>query len=107
MYISIFVKYNNVNGMRSILNKRSEVMLMISSFFGLLFWIFATTFNVYKYKIVGAVFEILWLPMLAMLLLLPLLCVIFWKKEYWNFRTLYPACLLIHLVSVLFLVFGS
>ena len=44
--------------------KRSrEVLITIYSFLVLLFWFFAITYNVYEYKVIGAFFEVLWLPM--------------------------------------------
>lgn len=50
-----------------------------SIFFALLvcgFWILANTVNVYKYKWSGALFEILWLPFLSLLILIPIFSVI-------------------------------
>lgn len=91
----------------SVNSRKRGILMFVSTFFVALFWFFANTINVYEYKVVGAVFEILWLPMMAMLVVVPLLSVVFWRSEQWNFRTLYPICLLLHLLLVLYLVFGN
>ena len=80
--------------------------MLVATLFVALFWLLASTINVYDIKIIGAIFEILWLPMMAMLVIVPLLCVIFWRNEQWNFRTLYPLCLVLQLIMILSLIFG-
>lgn len=87
-------------------SKRGITMLAITIFV-VVFWSLASIINVYDNKAVGAVFETLWLPMMAMLVIVPLLCVVFWRNEQWHFRTLYPICLVLHLIMVLFLVFEN
>lgn len=88
-------------------SRKRGILMFVSSILVALFWFFANTINVYEYKVIGAIFEILWLPMMAMLAVVPLLCIFFWRKEQWHFRTLYPICLTLHLLLVLFLVFGN
>ena len=87
--------------------RKRGILMFASTFLVALFWFFANTINVYEYKVVGAFFEILWLPMMAMLAVVPLLFVVFWRSEQWHFRTLYPVCLLLHLLLILYLVFGN
>lgn len=65
-----------------------------------IFWMLTITIDPYSYKIVGIVFEILWLPMLAGLLMLPLLALIFWWKENFNRRSLHVFSLLIVALTV-------
>ena len=38
-----------------------------------IFWICSRFVNVYRFALVGAIFEILWLPMIVMLFFLPLI----------------------------------
>jgi hypothetical protein len=61
------------------------------------FWWIGKSLSVYNIALVGAIFEILWLPMLAMLLLLPILSLVFFIKEKPNLKSYY-------LISVLFIV---
>lgn len=37
------------------------------------YWLLCKTINVYKYTILGVLYEILWFPMIAMLFLLPII----------------------------------
>ena len=91
----------------SVFKSKRGIIMLVATIFVAVFWLLASAINVYDNKIIGAVFEILWMPMMAMLVIVPLLCVIFWRNEQWYFRTLYPICLVLHLIMVLFLVFGN
>jgi len=53
-----------------ITNKKLHLAVSI---FILLYWLLCKTIDVYKYAILGVLSEILWLPMIAMLFLLPIL----------------------------------
>ena len=53
-----------------IMNKKLLLALSISM---LLYWLLCKTTDVYKYTILGVLYEILWFPMVAMLLVLPIL----------------------------------
>ena len=88
--------------------KRSrEVLITISSFLVLLFWFFATTYNVYEYKVIGAFFEVLWLPMLGLLIVLPIISIVYLKKGKWNLKSLYSICFILNLLAILFIIFRS
>jgi hypothetical protein len=52
------------------MNKKLLLALSISM---LLYWLLCKTTDVYKYTILGVLYEILWFPMVAMLLVLPIL----------------------------------
>jgi predicted membrane protein len=62
------------------------------------FWNVVRITDIYRSAIVGALFEILWLPMIVMLLVLPVIAVYFLVKEKFSFRSL-------HLYSILILAF--
>jgi hypothetical protein len=51
-------------------NKKILLFLSISM---LIYWLLCNTIDVYKYTILGVFYEILWLPMLAMLFVLPMI----------------------------------
>lgn len=52
------------------MNKKLLLALSISM---LLYWLLCKTTDVYKSTILGVLYEILWFPMVAMLLVLPIL----------------------------------
>ena len=52
------------------MNKKLLLALSISM---LLYWLLCKTTDVYKYTILGVLYEILWFPMVATLLVLPIL----------------------------------
>lgn len=88
--------------------KRSrEVFITISSFLVLLFWFFGITYNVYEYKVIGAFFEVLWLPMLGLLFVLPIISIVYLKKGKWNLKSLYSICFILNLLSILFIIFRN
>ena len=88
--------------------KRSrEVLITISSFLVLLFWFFGITYNVYEYKVVGAFFEVLWLPMLGLLFVLPIMSIVYLKKGKWNLKSIYSICFILNLLSILFIIFRN
>ena len=86
---------------------RREVVIAVSAFVLTLFWFFAVTNNVYHYVIVGVICEILWLPMIIMLVVLPTLCIYYWRMQQWRFKTIYPYCLLMNISTMLLLYFNS
>jgi len=46
-------------------------IILFASILLIFFWLLTQSFDVYRYDLVGAIFEILWLPMLAALFVLP------------------------------------
>lgn len=76
------------------------VTLLVSQF-----WILSSTINVYKYAIVGVLFELLWLPMLLFLFIIPIVSLFFWSKNKWRLKTVYPFCILAMIIIALFVFF--
>jgi hypothetical protein len=87
----------------NILDKESTgIALMALSIFVSAFWILSNNINVYKYAIGGAIFEILWLPMLASIFSIPIIAVIILIRR--NTRKIFSAiALLINLATLLYL----
>jgi len=69
--------------------QQKAVLMILLCGITVLYWITANTFNVYSFALVGALFEILWLPMLLMLFGLPLICFVFWVREKFKLRSVY------------------
>ena len=53
-----------------ITNKKLLFALSISM---LIYWLLCNTIDVYKYAILGVIYEIIWFPMLVMLFVLPII----------------------------------
>ena len=71
--------------------------------FGGDYWVIDLEAN-YKYAVVGALIEILWLPMILLLFLLPLFCFFFWMKEKWSLKSLFLYSFLIGIATVVGLI---
>ena len=69
-----------------------------------LFWLGGSFLNTYRYPVVGAIYEILWLPNLAMLFGLPLVSLFFLVKEKKKLQSLYLYSLLILSITILILI---
>jgi len=63
--------------------------------------------NVYRFAILGAIFELLWLPVLGMLFLLPIISLVLLVKERVSLRSLYISSILIVLATIFFMNFGK
>lgn len=70
-----------------------------------LFWIPLQMVNVYHVAITGVIFEILWLPMVAMIFVLPILSLIFWVRARFSVKSLSLFSLLLIATTILLLVF--
>jgi len=69
-----------------------------------LFWVLSNSKDVYKIAGVGAVFEILWLPMLASIIVIPVLSIMILVRK--NTEKLIPLLAIIILAaSLLYLTF--
>lgn len=67
--------------------KRNRVVLILSIITSL-YWFIGKSTDVYHFAFTGAIFELLWLPMLALILLLPLLSILFLIQDKFNPRSL-------------------
>ena len=88
-----------------ILQKR-QLILVCCSLSIAAYWI-STLFikNVYHFTLVGAVYEILWLHMLASLVAMPVLAFVLWAKEGFIIKSVYPFIILLIITLVLLLIF--
>jgi hypothetical protein len=83
--------------------KQSEIVLLLSVAASIL-WILGQLVNVYHFAVTGAIFEMLWLPLLIMLVGLPVFSLIMFIREKANVRSLYFYSILIVVATVLFTV---
>ena len=83
---------------------RSGKIVLISAILVSLFWWLTKTVDIYKSAIVGAIFEILWLPMLALLFILPVISLFFWRKDKFSARSLFLYSMLIGLTTAIWTI---
>jgi hypothetical protein len=88
-------------------NSRSSKIVFILSIIVSVFWWLGQVINFYHFAIVGAIFELLWLPVLAMLFVLPIISLILLVKEKFNVRSLYLYSILMGVVTIMFMVFSK
>ena len=88
-------------------NSKTSKIVFILSIIVSGYWWLAKGINVYSNALVGAIFELLWLPVLGMLFLLPIIALIFLVKERLNLRSLYIYSILIGMATIFFIVFGK
>ncbi len=88
-------------------NSRTSKMVFILSIIVSGYWWLGQVIDVYSFALVGAIFEILWLPVLLMLFALPIISLIFLVKEKVNVRSLYIYSILIGVTTILFMIFSE
>ena len=87
-------------------NSKKGKIIFITGILVSIYWILGQVIKVYDVAFLGALFEMLWLPALAMLFLLPILSMLLWVKEKFNPRSLYLYAILLICATVLFLLFA-
>ncbi|MGY6560500.1 MAG: hypothetical protein ACXITV_00175, partial [Luteibaculaceae bacterium] len=50
------------------------------------YWWFGKFFDVYKFAVIGAVAELLWLPALFLLIALPIVALVLWIRDKFAFN---------------------
>ena len=83
---------------------KKSVIVFIASIIVPLFWYLGQVINVYRYAWLGALFEILSLPMLAALFILPVFSFVLLIKNKFSPRSLYLYSFIISIVSMLLIV---
>jgi hypothetical protein len=88
-------------------NSKISKMVFISSIIVAAYWLLAKGVNVYSNAIVGAIFEILWLPFISLLFLLPIISLFLLLKDRVNVRSLYLFTMLIGIATIFFMIFSK
>lgn len=68
------------------------------------FWFLEQIIDVYQVAVIGAIYEILWLPMLISIFALPVISFIYWRKNKFSIRSLYLYSLLISIATLVLLL---
>ena len=83
-----------------------KVVLALSVFV-LVFVGLSRLLNVYQISYVGAIFEILWLPVILLLFILPVLSIIYWIQEKFNPKSIYLFSIVLGIAAVVLMVYGK
>jgi hypothetical protein len=87
-------------------NSKTNIIVFVLSVSVSGFWLLAQVINVYRFALVGAIFEILWLPSIVLLYALPVISLILLVKEKVNIRSLYIYSILVGLATILLIYLG-
>lgn len=79
---------------------KTKKVILILIIANALFWSLGKFINVYRFAVVGAIFELLWLPSLIGLFILPILSIIAWYKEKFDLRSLYFYSTIIAIITM-------
>ncbi len=69
-----------------------------------IYWCIGQLVDVYYFAVVGAIFEIMWLPMIASIFVLPTLSLVYLAKEKFSLKSLHLYSFLILLATILLIV---
>jgi hypothetical protein len=88
-------------------NSRKGKILFILSIIVSGYWWMGQVINVYNSAFVGAIFEILWLPFLLILFVLPIISLILLMKEKFDVRSFNIYSIIISVITILFMIFSK
>ena len=69
-------------------NTKNSKIVFVFSVLTAVYWGLSGSMNVYSNKLIGAIYEYLWLGALASLIVLPIISILLLIKENWNIRSL-------------------
>ena len=82
-------------------------MLLLLSAGLFVFGLLGLNLNVYKIPVVGAIFEMFWLPAIILSVLLPIMVLVLWIKEGRRYKSPYFYSILLILAAILILLLFS
>ena len=84
-------------------SKTGYIILVINVLF-LAVWIIAYNINVYKLSLVGAIYEMIWLPLIICLFSLPIVSFILWKKDSFKIKSKFLYLIILAVLSITLLL---
>ena len=79
-------------------------VIFVLSLFTASYWALVMNVDVYHFAVAGALYEILWLPMIAAIFVLPVVAFVYWIIERFYIKSLYLYGLLALLTAILIIV---
>jgi hypothetical protein len=64
-------------------------IVFLLSVFNIMYWMAGLVIDIYHYRSVGAIYEIIWLPMVLLLFLLTVISGMGWRRSGWSFKSWY------------------
>ena len=86
-------------------NSKISKVVFILSILSSGFWCLGQVMNVYRFTLVGVLYEILWLPALGVIFLLPIFSLLFLVKEKGSIKSFYIYSIIISVATILSMVF--
>ena len=86
-------------------NSGSNKALFILGIITVLYWLAGKSLNIYSTAFLGAVFELLWLPMIAAVFIGPILSIILFVKDKYNLGSLALYAAILQLLALFILIF--
>lgn len=84
-------------------SKESKIVFVLSLFVST-FWFLVYVVDVYHFALAGVIFELLWLPMIALIFALPVISLVLWAKEKFNIKSRYLHSLGVIALVVLYMI---
>ena len=80
--------------------KKANTILLLSVGVAV-FWLMGSLLNVYSIPVIGAIFEMAWLPAVILTVLLPIMVLTFWIKQGFRYKSPYFYSILIIVAAIL------
>lgn len=90
-----------MNDSISTTNKRTEQLVFFQSLGTTAFWGIGQVMDIYQYAMVGAIYELLWLPFLLLVFGIPVVSIFLWAKTKFKIRSLFLPTLIISITLLL------
>ena len=82
-----------------VVTKTSKIIFILSIIIAV-YWLLGWTVNVYSQAVMGAIFELAWLPVMLLTFTLPIVSFILLIKDKFNLRSLHLYSILIIVLSI-------
>jgi len=94
-------------GSSAVKHTTTSKVVFTLSLFTAIYWTVVMNVDVYHFAVVGALYEILWLPMIAAIFVLPIVALVYWLIVRFYIKSLFFYALLALLAAVLIIVLKS
>lgn len=86
-------------------NSKTNKIIFLLSVIVSVIWGLGSTIDIYRFAVVGAIFEMLWLLVIISIPVLIILAARYWIKDKLNSRSLNLYSLLLVIITILFTIF--
>jgi hypothetical protein len=83
---------------------KTAILILILSIMVPVIWYTSQHIDVYRVAFIGAIAEMIWLPMFALLFGLPIVSLLFWRRNKFAIRSLYFYSFLISVAGLLLFI---